>query len=302
MNEHESLLLKNGVGFEVTGGLDLAICKAALDLSHEAGRPDVRQAIEHGRFTDGRRRLLILPPDRNVLLGLQDAALAVASGRGAVARLADQLADRIAKVVGYSRAPRRFKVILADAPWEYNDYGSKGHGRADEHYSTMSIEELCELKIDLGWGPRRIRDLADKRGCVLLMWIPAPKIEDGLKVMRAWGFPVLTKAFVWFKTNCDESDDPFFGTGHYTRQSDEDCWLGKIGKITPKRRDVRREIRAPRRAHSRKPRGIYDRIEALWDGPYLELFSRSRRPGWCSFGNDPSVAAGSVTYCPKDDK
>lgn len=301
MDEYETLLVKHGVGFEVTPGLDRAICEAALDLSSEAGRMDVRRAIERGRFNDGCRSLLILPPDRDTLLGFQDAALAVADGRGTVARLADQLADRIAKVVGYSRAPRRFRVIYADPPWRYNKYGSKGHGKAEDHYPTMTIEELCDLKIDLGWGPRHIRDLADKRGCALVCWIPAPKIEGGLQVMRAWGFPVLTKAFVWFKTNSDEDDAAFFGTGHYTRQSDEDCWLGKIGRITPKRRDVRREVRSPIRGHSRKPREIYDRIEALWNGPYLELFGRGRRPGWCVYGNDPSVAAGSVTYCPKKD-
>lgn len=301
MDEYEALLVKHGVGFEVTPSLDRAICNAALDLSDEACRADIRLAIERGRFTDGRRQLLILPPDRNVLLGFQDVALTVADGRGAVAKLADSLADRIAKIVGYSKAPRRFRVIYADPPWRYNKFGSKGHGKAEDHYPTMSIEELCELEIDLGWGPRRVRDLADKRGCVLLCWIPAPKIKSGLEVMEAWGFPVVTKGFVWFKTN-DDCKDPFFGTGYYTRQSDEDCWFGKIGKVTPKRRDVRREVRTSVCGHSRKPREIYDRIESLWDGPYLELFSRSRRPGWCSFGNDPSVAAGSVTYCPKDDE
>lgn len=297
MDEYERLLLEHGVGFEVTSGLDRALCEAALDLSDKTDRQDVRMAVERGRFTDGRRRLLILPPDRHVLLGLQDAALVVADGRGAVARLADDLADRIAKVVGYDRAPRRFKVILADPPWPYHDFGGEGHGAARDHYKTMSIEDIKNLRVDLGWGPRRVKDLADRKGCALVLWIPAPKIESGIEVMRAWGFEPITKAFLWVKKT--RGGKPHFGQGVYTRQSDEDAWLGKIGKITPKRQDVRREVVAPVARHSGKPREIYERIESLWDGPYLELFGRSRRPGWCTFGNDAAVRQSGRVTCPR---
>ncbi len=299
MDEYESILVKHGVGFEVTPGLDRAICEAAHQLAEDRVRKDVLVAIERGRFHDGRRSLLVLPPIRNVLLGFQDAALTVADGRGAVARQADGLADRIAKVVGYRAAPRRFKVILADPPWEYLEYGFQGHGAAKDHYEEMSIEDLKNLRVDLGWGPRRVKDLADPKGCALVLWGTAPKTEQVFEVMRAWGFEPVTKAFLWVKKT--RHGKPHFGQGVYTRSSDEDAWLGKIGKITPKRKDVRREIVAARGKHSAKPDEAYNRIESLWDGPYLELFSRSRRAGWCSFGNAAavSVAAGSVTRCPK---
>lgn len=41
----------------------------------------------------------------------------------------------------------------------------------------------------------------------------------------------------------------------------------------------------PRRQHSRKPVCVYDRIERLVEGPYLELFSRTTREGWTVWGN-----------------
>ena len=44
-------------------------------------------------------------------------------------------------------------------------------------------------------------------------------------------------------------------------------------------------IVSPRREHSRKPDEAYERIEALCEGPYLELFARARRPGWDGWGN-----------------
>ena len=48
---------------------------------------------------------------------------------------------------------------------------------------------------------------------------------------------------------------------------------------------VRKLIVSPRREHSRKPDEAYERIEALCEGPYLELFARARRPGWDGWGN-----------------
>lgn len=42
----------------------------------------------------------------------------------------------------------------------------------------------------------------------------------------------------------------------------------------------------PRREHSRKPDCVYDRIERLVAGPYLELFARARRANWEQWGNE----------------
>jgi hypothetical protein len=38
--------------------------------------------------------------------------------------------------------------------------------------------------------------------------------------------------------------------------------------------------------HSRKPDEIYDRIERLVTGPYLELFARRERHNWVTWGNE----------------
>jgi N6-adenosine-specific RNA methylase IME4 len=48
---------------------------------------------------------------------------------------------------------------------------------------------------------------------------------------------------------------------------------------------VRQLIVEPRREHSRKPDEQYPRIEALVEGPRLELFARHQRPGWDVWGN-----------------
>ena len=74
--------------------------------------------------------------------------------------------------------------------------------------------------------------------------------------------------------------------GFWTRSNTEICLLGTRG--SPKRKEtgtsVRQLIVSPRREHSRKPDEQYDRIEALVKGPYIELFSRSNRNKWDSWG------------------
>ena len=63
------------------------------------------------------------------------------------------------------------------------------------------------------------------------------------------------------------------------------CLLCTSG--SPKRvdRGVDQLIISKLREHSRKPDEIYTRIEKLVKGPYIELFARTTKKGWDSWGN-----------------
>lgn len=81
--------------------------------------------------------------------------------------------------------------------------------------------------------------------------------------------------------------------GHFADQDKRNGGGGKYGKHKSKRgkpkrlsKGVRSLIRAPRREHSRKPDEQYERIEALCNGPRLELFARQQREGWTAWGNE----------------
>ena len=74
--------------------------------------------------------------------------------------------------------------------------------------------------------------------------------------------------------------------GYSTRKNVEICWLGRRGKPRRKSAGVRELIVAPVREHSRKPDEIYQRIEALCAGPYLELWARQQWPGWICIGDE----------------
>ena len=62
--------------------------------------------------------------------------------------------------------------------------------------------------------------------------------------------------------------------------------FGRRGNPQRKSKGVRELIDAPVREHSRKPDEIYTRIEALCDGPYVELWARQQWPGWTCIGNE----------------
>jgi N6-adenosine-specific RNA methylase IME4 len=184
-------------------------------------------------------------------------------------------------------------VIYADPCWHFEGYNAAGSGvpqRADEqHYSTMTVQQLATLPV----GRLAAND------CALFMWSTSSHTPQAFWLADQWGFRFASKAFTWAKLNknalanfdkeptyphCDSHW--FMGMGHSSRRNTEDCWLFTKGQ--PKRMDkgVRELIVAPVREHSRKPDAAYERIERLFQGPHCELFARSSRAGWSSWGNE----------------
>jgi N6-adenosine-specific RNA methylase IME4 len=159
-----------------------------------------------------------------------------------------------------------FNVVLADPPWEY-DF-SKSDSRAIENqYPTMETDKICELQPPF----------ADN--AILFLWVPAPKVREGLRVMSAWGFEYKTDA-VWVKDK--------IGMGYYFRSKHELLFVGTKGDFSPpleKDKPIS-VIESPRTEHSKKPEILYDHIERMYpNGKYLELFARkSKRPNWTAWG------------------
>jgi N6-adenosine-specific RNA methylase IME4 len=182
----------------------------------------------------------------------------------------------------------RYRCILADPPWAFRTFSGETmtpHRCAEDHYSTMSLAEMQELPV----GEVAAKD------CALFLWVVGSHLEESLALARAWGFAFKTDAFYWLKQRLIGADqiDLFtgdvpelrIGFGYWTRKQVEPCWLFTRGSPPRLGKGVRQVIAEPRREHSRKPDEQYARIEALVAGPRLELFARSRRPGWDAWGN-----------------
>ena len=170
-----------------------------------------------------------------------------------------------------------YQVIYADPAWPFENYSTKGEGRnPNRHYDTLSIEQIKALPVG---------HLAAENAA-LFLWVTDPLLDQAIEVMKAWGFRYVTVAFTWAKRSKKDTGW-HMGTGYYTRANAETCLLGMNGRMgLPKSRGVRQLVVEPVREHSRKPDRIYSDIERLFDGPYVELFARTRRPGWDAWGND----------------
>ena len=177
----------------------------------------------------------------------------------------------------------KYGAILADPAWHFAVRSAKGEGRsALQHYNIMSHADIAALPVADYAAP----------DCVLFLWTIDTHLPRALDLIKAWGFTYKTVGFYWTKRN--KGGSPFTGMGYWTRANPEKCLLATRGK--PKRVDkgVARWIDAPRREHSRKPDEIYDRIERLVDGPYLEMFARQTKAGWDSWGNETEKFGGAA--------
>lgn len=172
---------------------------------------------------------------------------------------------------------RHYGVILADPPWSFKTYSSKGKGRrAEAHYDCLSLDALKALRIAPGGTaePLPVADWAAE-DCALFLWGINSMLPQALDVIRSWGFTYKTAAFTWAKRTPRDAGW-HFGLGYWTRQNTESCLLATRGHPKRLSRAVPELLIAPRRQHSQKPEEIYERIEALCPGPYLELFARGR--------------------------
>lgn len=178
-----------------------------------------------------------------------------------------------------------FGCILADPPWAFRQWSGKNatpHRGAHDHYDTTETTDLGKI---------RYADLTAP-DCALFMWVVDSHFAEALDLGREWGFEFKTCAFVWVKSKL--GGWPKVGMGYWTRKQVEQCWL--FTKGSPKRlgKGVEQIIHCPRGAHSAKPDQQYDAIERLVGGPRLEMFARSRRPGWTAWGNEVGARDGRL--------
>lgn len=191
-----------------------------------------------------------------------------------------------------------YQCILADPPWHFrartalqmSNWTSRRD--AEKHYPVLGVDDIKALPV---------RDIAAK-DAHLFLWVTGPCLRQAFEVMEAWGFRYSAVAFTWIKLKKSFDarqlrvlptleSDLHVGLGLTTRKNAEFCLLGRRGNAHRNAKDVREIIMSPVREHSRKPDEARHRIERYCDGPYLELFARSQRDGWDSWGNETAKFA-----------
>ena len=189
------------------------------------------------------------------------------------------------------------RVVVADPPWSFNDKLPGASRGAEKNYKVLDLEGIKNFKLPL------IDDDA-----ALFMWRVSSQVEEAYEVVRAWGFVPKTE-IVWCKLTRKGGDAPsakfalqaantagvqpqdtklHFGMGRYVRASHESCIVAVRGRMVDKVLDraVRSVFYAPTGEHSEKPAVFFQLVERLFEGPYVEMFSRHHRTGWTCYGNE----------------
>ncbi|MGQ4544550.1 MT-A70 family methyltransferase [Dermabacteraceae bacterium P13088] len=174
-----------------------------------------------------------------------------------------------------------FATILADPPWRFSNRGltvSPEHKRL-WRYETMTLEDICSIPVEDAAAPN----------AHLYLWVPNALLHEGLQVMQAWGFRYVSN-LAWVKRKRNGGVDGS-GVGYYFRNATELILFGVRGSLRtlPPARRQTNVIESCKREHSRKPDEQYELIEACSPGPYLELFARTTRVGWVSWGNQTGL-------------
>ena len=175
---------------------------------------------------------------------------------------------------------KKYQIIYADCPWQYDDKALAGNRGAECKYDVMDVDSICKLPVN---------NIADEN-CILFMWGTWPKLIDGsvIKVIESWGFTPKTCAFVWIKRYT--TGTLFKGMGRWTRANSEFILIAAKGK--PHRVDagIEQIIETIPKKHSQKP-DIFRKkiIQLCGDLPRIELFARTKIDGWDVFGNDKKL-------------
>lgn len=160
-----------------------------------------------------------------------------------------------------------FQTIVIDPPWDWGDEGDVDQfGRGRPVYDTMPLEELQAMPI---------KDVA-ATNAHLYLWITNRSLPKGFDLLDAWGFRYVTM-LTWCK--------PSIGMGNYFRGSTEHLLFGVKGSLPLIERNVGTWFQAERGGrHSAKPDKAYELIEGVSPGPWLDIFARTERAGWVTWG------------------
>lgn len=167
---------------------------------------------------------------------------------------------------------KKYQVIYADPPWEMDFVKLKMRpNQVKMPYPMMTLQEICNMGIALR------PHLADN--CGLFLWTTHTYLPDAFKVVKAWGFKYHC-CLTWNKTN----GRPCWGFKRIT----EFLLYGYRGKINVNQRGkfIPTLFTEKLGGHSVKPQIVYKILESNTPEPRLELFARTKREGWDSWGNE----------------
>ncbi|TBN10853.1 hypothetical protein EYC79_18040 [Agrobacterium cavarae] len=183
-----------------------------------------------------------------------------ASNRESRLRMVSLIAEHSRKA-GEDMPRAAYPIGYADPPWEQEAWSDETGQDKGLRYPSMPVDAIKALCAG--------EKSPFTRDAVLLLWVTANRLPDGLAVLEAWGFQFVT-SLVWDKVN--------IGMGRWSRDRHESLLIGKRGSLSlaPLMGTQPPSLYSePKTEHSRKPVWYAEQIDRLWpDVRKLELFQR----------------------------
>lgn len=166
---------------------------------------------------------------------------------------------------------KTYSVIYADPPWNYGGSFKGSFCDPSVHYPLMSTAAIQALPV------KRCLN----KDAALYLWVPSCLLEDGLAVLKAWGFSYVS-SMVWCKNRPVMSRGP-------TKTAHEMLLIGKKGgSIHKLDQRLNSWVMTVAKAHSKKPDEFAKMLDAMYPRfSKLEMFARQPRgKHWTVFGNE----------------
>lgn len=170
----------------------------------------------------------------------------------------------------------RYRVLVADCPWQPDDQLDDSTRGAATQYKTMNVAQLKRFVL-----PPLYED------STLFFWRLASMQQEALDVIETWDFTVKAE-IVWKKLT--KTGKRHFGMGRQVRMEHEVCLIATSGAPQTLDKSIRSTFEAPVGRHSEKPEEFFKIVERLKAGPYCELFARRLRNGWTCLGDELEAA------------
>lgn len=162
----------------------------------------------------------------------------------------------------------KYHTIVIDPPWEMKKIEREVRpNQMGLDYPTMNYDELSEFEIPA------------HDNCHLYVWTTQKHLPATFELLQEWGFKYLV-TMVWHKPGGPQP----FGLPQYNCEFVLLCRKGNLPFLETKAFNCC--FNAARREHSRKPDEFYDLVQRVSPGPRIDIFSREKRKGFKSWGNE----------------
>ena len=153
----------------------------------DKGAPELIAAMDSGKIAVSNAAVIATKPiqEQRIIVAMTDKEIVEKAKEIRNAKLQVNRSARIEKLIEISAGNEPLSetclapIILCDPPWRY-EYSESSTRDIENHYPTMTHDELCAMPIDTV-------ALSD---CIMFMWATSPKLQESLDLLKAWGLVI----------------------------------------------------------------------------------------------------------------